>query len=50
VRRVIVGNHLLLFTVDEADRQVWVIGFRHGSRLPRPEDLPDVRPGGEDRR
>src|SRR5687767_11778434 len=41
VRRVLVGDCLLLFTVDDAAKKTWVIGFRHGSRLPRPDDLPD---------
>jgi mRNA-degrading endonuclease RelE of RelBE toxin-antitoxin system len=39
VRRVIVGDYLILFTIDEPASTVWVIGFRHGSRLPRPGDL-----------
>ena len=45
VRRQLVGNYLILFTIDEAAHQVWVIGFRHGSRQPRPEELPDAPPG-----
>ena len=44
VRRAIVGNHFILFTVDEALFKVWVIGFRHGSQLPRPNELPDKSP------
>jgi hypothetical protein len=39
VRRALVGDYLILFTIDEAAAKVWVIGFRHGSRLPRPEEL-----------
>lgn len=39
VRQLIVGRHLLLFRVDEEQRKVWVIGLRHGHRLPRPQDL-----------
>lgn len=39
VRQLIVGKHLLLFTVDEPQRKVWVIGLRHGHRIPRPQDL-----------
>jgi hypothetical protein len=44
VRRVIVGNYFLLFTIDEPARAVWVIGFRHGGRLPRPHQLPPEPP------
>ena len=40
VRQLVVGSHLLLFTVDDDLSVVWVIGLRHGHRLPRPEDLP----------
>lgn len=40
VRQLVVGNHLLLFTVEEERRTVWIIGLRHGKRLPRPGDLP----------
>lgn len=31
VRQLIVGSHLLLFTIDEDRRKVWVIGLRHGT-------------------
>ena len=44
VRRLLVGDYQVLFTVDEAAGKVWVIGFRHGSRLPRPDQLPDEPP------
>jgi hypothetical protein len=40
VRRLVVGRHLLLFTVDDERRTVWILGLRDGRRLPRPEDLP----------
>lgn len=40
VRQLVVGRHLLLFTVDEARRRIWIIGLRHGYRLPRPGELP----------
>ena len=43
VRQLVVGSHLLLFTIDDDQRKVWVIGLRHGHRLPRPEDLPEDR-------
>jgi plasmid stabilization system protein ParE len=45
VRRVLVGNYLILFTIEKKARKVWVIGFRHGSRLPRPGELPEQSPG-----
>jgi plasmid stabilization system protein ParE len=38
VRQLIVDSHLLLFTVDDEQRRVWIIGLRHGHRLPRPRD------------
>lgn len=47
VRRVLVGDCLILFTVEDKTRKVWVIGFRHGTRLARPQDLPDELPGDE---
>jgi plasmid stabilization system protein ParE len=40
VRELVVGSHLLLFTIDEERRKVWIVGLRHGHRLPRPKDLP----------
>ena len=40
VRQLIVGSHLLLFTIDDARRKVWILGLRHGHRLPRREELP----------
>lgn len=48
VRQFVVGSHLLLFTVDEDQRKVWVIGLRHGHRLPRREDLPEDQASLED--
>jgi hypothetical protein len=42
VRRALVGNYSILFTIDEGAGKVWIIGLRHGSRLPRPEELPDI--------
>ncbi len=39
VRRALLGKYSILFTIDENTRTVRVIGFRHGSRLPRPDDL-----------
>ena len=40
VRRLVVFQHILLFTVDEERSTVFVIGVRHGHRLPRPKELP----------
>jgi toxin ParE1/3/4 len=40
VRRVVIGNYLALYNIDEGTKTVRVIGFRHGARLPRPDDLP----------
>jgi hypothetical protein len=40
VRRAVLDNHLILFMVDESSSTVYVVGLRHGSRLPRPSDLP----------
>lgn len=44
VRRAIVGSHLLLFTINRRSRIVYIIGLRHGHRLPRPGDLPPTAP------
>ena len=41
VRQLVVGSHLLLFSVDQDQGRVWIIGLRHGHRLPRPGSLPD---------
>jgi toxin ParE1/3/4 len=48
IRRLLIGNYLLLFTVVEEDQMVVVLGLRHGSRLPRADELPDVNLSGED--
>ena len=40
VRQLVVDTHLILFTIDGNQRKVWVVGLRHGRRLPRPQDLP----------
>ena len=41
IRMRLVANCLLLFNVDEDRHTVRVIGFRHSSRLPRPDELPE---------
>ncbi|MGF1632247.1 MAG: hypothetical protein ACFCVE_00195 [Phycisphaerae bacterium] len=54
VRRLILGRHLILFTIDDATGTVYILGLRHGARLTRPDPLPgsladiqsDVRPDG----
>lgn len=43
VRRLLVGEYLVLYHVEEANRRVAVLNFRHGSKLPRVSDLPDDR-------
>ena len=40
VRELVVGTHLILFRIDDERETVFVIGLRHGHRLPRPGDLP----------
>ena len=40
VRRLRVGGHLVLFTIDDPTGTVWVIGFRSGRMRPRWHDLP----------
>jgi len=40
LRRQIIGNYLAIYAVDDAQRIVSVVGFRHGRRLPRPDELP----------
>jgi len=45
IRRLLIGDYFLLFTVVERDRTVWVIGFRHGRQLPRPDELPHAAAG-----
>jgi len=43
VWQLVVDSHLLLFTVDDDKRTVWIIGLRHGRRRPRPHELsPDL--------
>jgi plasmid stabilization system protein ParE len=47
IRRLLIGDYFLLFTVVDGDQTVWAIGFRHGSRLPRPDELPGGIPNEE---
>jgi len=41
IRRMLIGNYLALYTIDDSVRTVKLIAFRHGARLPRPEELPE---------
>ncbi len=41
VSKVILGDYLLTYTINDRKQVVWVIGFRHGSRLPRVDELPE---------
>lgn len=47
LRRLILGNYFMLYTVDDASGVVWVVGFRHASRLLTAEDLPPQPPAAE---
>lgn len=40
IRRLIFGNYLALYTIDDGRKTVKVVGFRHGARLPQPDELP----------
>lgn len=44
VRKLPVGSPVLLFTVDDDRRTVWVIAFRGEGQLPRSGNLPGSRP------
>lgn len=44
VRRLLIGKYIALYHVDEVAEIVHVLAFRHGARLPRPEDLPKDPP------
>jgi plasmid stabilization system protein ParE len=43
IRRLRIGRYLVLYTIDETQQRVYAIGFRHGARLPRPNELPQSR-------
>ena len=42
VRQLAVGSQLLLLSIDDDRRKVWVIGLRGASQRPRPQDLPST--------
>ncbi len=44
IRRALVDNCHILFSIDDRKHGVWVIAFRLGSRLPRPGELPERAP------
>ena len=44
IRKINVGDYLLLLTIDEDAKTVWVIGFRHGRQRQRPDELPPNTP------
>jgi len=44
VRKLNVEGSLLLFTIVESTKTVWVIGFRHGRQEPAPNQLPESPP------
>ncbi|MEM1011931.1 MAG: type II toxin-antitoxin system RelE/ParE family toxin [Planctomycetota bacterium] len=39
IRRLVHHNHLILFTIDEEAKTVYVLAIVHGARLPRPGEL-----------
>ncbi|MEM7808632.1 MAG: type II toxin-antitoxin system RelE/ParE family toxin [Planctomycetota bacterium] len=39
IRRLVHHNHLILFTIDEDAKTVYVVAIVHGARLPRPGEL-----------
>lgn len=41
LRRLLIGKYVATYTIDDVYGAVRVVDFRHGSRLPRPGDLPD---------
>ena len=40
-RRLLIGKYVAYYHVDEGDKVVRILGFRHGARMPRRGDLPD---------
>ena len=41
IHRQIIGDYLALYTVNDETMTVQIIGFRHGRKLPRPDELPE---------
>jgi plasmid stabilization system protein ParE len=48
IRSLNIDGYLLLFTIDDAERLVVVIGARHGRQMPQAEELPEHRPATPD--
>ncbi|WP_341871479.1 type II toxin-antitoxin system RelE/ParE family toxin [Aeoliella straminimaris] len=46
IRRLRIGFYLALFTIDEANKTVFVIGFRHGHHRQISSKLPANSPEG----
>ncbi len=44
LRRILIGKYVANYLVDENDRVVRVVSFRHGAQLPKREDLPKDPP------
>jgi len=42
VRKLLFGNYLILYRIDEAEQRVEVIRFRHAARLPESVSEPDL--------
>lgn len=40
IYRLLIGSYIAAYTVDESAAVVYLLGFRHGSRLPRPSGNP----------
>ena len=40
IRRQMIDRYIALYTIDDNAGIVWIIGFCHGSRLPRTDELP----------
>lgn len=45
LRRLILGNYAMFYTVDAPSGVVWVVGFRHAARRLTPDDFPPQPPG-----
>lgn len=40
IRMLVVGSFLLIFTVVEETKTVWIVNARHGRQLPQSKNLP----------
>lgn len=48
IRKLVHGEYLILFTIDNERQTVFVIGVRHGMRQARPNERPEDPAGGGD--